>query len=395
MILAHFRPRRLISIAHSYAVGLNRRLVHEMARVGAGRWEVTAAAPSFMHGDLRPVRLEAIANESCRLESIPAFLTRRIHLMVYGRRLRRILREPWDLVHCWEEPYVLSGGQIAWWTPRRAALVYATFQNIVKRYPPPFQWIEKYALARAAGWIAFGHTIDQAQAQKSWYEKRTRRVIPLGVDVNRFCPDPQARKAILAELGWEDDGPPVVGFLGRFVPEKGLEILTKALESVSSPWRALIVGGGPLENQLRDWARERSRFVRIVTDVKHDQVPAYLNAMDVLCAPSQTTLRWREQLGRMLIEAFACGVPVIASDSGEIPNVVGDAGVIVGETDAAAWTRELANILENPSRRAELADRGLERARATFAWPIIARRHLDFFSELLDGRQNNGNETHI
>src|SRR6266852_527251 len=143
------RPRRLISIAHSYAVALNRRLVHEMACVSAGAWDVTAVAPSFFHGDLRPIPLETLPGESCRLVPMPAYLTNRIHWMLYGRRLRSVLREPWDVVHCWEEPYVLSGGQVAWWTPRRAALVYATFQNIPKQYPPPFQWIERYALARA------------------------------------------------------------------------------------------------------------------------------------------------------------------------------------------------------------------------------------------------------
>src|SRR5438105_11925514 len=141
-----------------------------MARVGAGEWEVTAVAPSFFHGDLRPIPLETLPREACRLESLPAHLTNRIHLMFYGRRLRKVLRERWDVVHCWEEPYVLSGGQVAWWTPRRAALVYATFQNIPKKYPPPFKWIERYALARATGWIAFGKTIDEAVTQKACYQ---------------------------------------------------------------------------------------------------------------------------------------------------------------------------------------------------------------------------------
>ena len=119
------------------------------------------------------------------------------------------------------------------------------------------------------------------------------------------------------------------------------------------------------------------------TGVKHDQVPAYLNAMDVLCAPSQTTPSWREQLGRMLLEAFACRVAVLASDSGEIPHVVKDAGRIVGEKDEAGWARALAELLENREQRVALAARGLERACTVYAWPLIARRHLDFFEEVL------------
>jgi glycosyltransferase involved in cell wall biosynthesis len=382
------RPRRLISVAHSYAVAPNRRLVHEMARIGAGEWEVTAVAPSFFHGDLRPIPLEVQPGESCRLEPMPAYFTSRIHWMLYGRRLRTVLREPWDVVHCWEEPYVLSGGQVAWWTPRRAALVYATFQNIPKEYPPPFQWIERYALARATGWIAFGETIDQALTQKPCYQKRARRIIPLGVDLARFHPDPAAKRAIRDALDWTASDPPVVGYLGRFVPQKGLEVLTKALDHVRAPWRALLVGGGPMERPLREWAQNHGNRVRIATKVKHDQVPAYLNAMDVLCAPSRTTPTWREQLGRMLIEAFACGIPVIASDSGEIPHVVKDAGIIVPENDVEKWTKTLMDLLDNASRRLDLSARGLERARTAYAWPIIARRHLDFFGELLEQGPN-------
>jgi glycosyltransferase involved in cell wall biosynthesis len=105
--------------------------------------------------------------------------------------------------------------------------------------------------------------------------------------------------------------------------------------------------------------------------------------MDVLCAPSQTTTHWREQFGRMIIEAFACGVPVIASDSGEIPYVVGGAGIVIAESDVALWTRKIGEMLENPFARSTLSTAGLDRARTVYAWPHIARQHLDFFGELV------------
>ena len=109
--------RRLLTIGHSYCVAVNRRLAHEMAREGGQDWEVTAVAPEFFHGDLRPIRTERISGELCRLETVPAFLSNRIHFFFYGRKLREILSRPWDVVHCWEEPYIVAGGQIAWWTP--------------------------------------------------------------------------------------------------------------------------------------------------------------------------------------------------------------------------------------------------------------------------------------
>ena len=151
-------------------------------------------------------------------------------------------------------------------------------------------------------------------------------------------------------------------------------------------WRALFVGDGPLREEMAGWATAYGDRVRIATGVPHDEVGAHLNAMDVLCAPSLTTPRWREQFGRMLIEAFACGTPVIASDSGEIPYVVGDAGVIAPEGDAAAWAAAIADLIESPHRRADFARRGIQRACDRFAWPCVARQHLDFFEEVLSAR---------
>jgi glycosyltransferase involved in cell wall biosynthesis len=382
------RPRRLLTVGHSYVVALNRRLAHELARAGAGRWDVTVAAPRFVHGDLRPISLEAFPVEACRLIPVSAYFTSRPHVMLYGRSLRRFFAERWDVIHCWEEPFVLAGGQFALWANNRA-LVYYTFQNIAKSYPPPFNWVERYSLNHAAGWLAAGYTVESALKDRSGYLGKPHRVIPLGVDDDVFQPDPNAGAAVRHELGWTEGGPPVIGYLGRFVWEKGVAVLRTALDAVRTPWRALFVGGGPLENQLRTWARSFSDDrVRVVTGVPHDAVPRYLNAMDVLAAPSRTTPRWKEQLGRMLIEAMACGVPVVGSNSGEIPHVIADAGLVLPEADTKAWTSTLGELLESPSQRKTLGSAGLARARAAFAWPVIARRHLDFFDELISSRRH-------
>lgn len=379
------RPRRLVSIAHSYVVAQNRRLAHEMAKQAGGRWEVTAVAPSFFHGDLRPIRLEHWPDEHNALEAIPAYFSRSPHLFTYGRRLATLLEDRWDMVHCWEEPYVLAGAQIGLCTPRDTPLVYTTGQNLAKRYPPPFAWAERFSLHRACGWMAFGQTVAETLVDRAGYRDKPWRVIPLGVDVDRFRPNAALRDATREELGFHSPGPPVVGYLGRFIEPKGLPLLMGALEGLETPWRALFVGGGPLEPELRRWgAKLGSDRVRVVTDVKHDDVPRHLSAMDVLCAPSQTTPEWREQLGRMLIEAFACGVPVIASDSGEIPYVVSDAGVIVGERDSDGWRRAIATLLDNPARRSELGERGRARAHATYSWSVVARQTLGFLEERLD-----------
>ena len=374
-------PRRLLTVGHSYVVTLNRRLADAMARAAPGRWEVTAVAPRFMHGDLGPIRCEPNPAEACRTLAVGAYLTRRTHVMMYGLGLRKRLRENWDVVHAWEEPYILPGGQIAWWTPPRTPLAFTSFQNLTKTYPPPFSWIERMAVRRAAGWIAVTENIEATLLPRPGYAARPHAVIPIGVDVEAFRPNPVAGAAVRHALGW-GAGPPVVGYLGRFVPEKGLALLTRALDRVAAPWRALLVGGGPEEALLRTWAAKHGDRVRVVTGVPHDGVPAHLAAMDLLAAPSQSTPQWCEQLGRMLIEAFACGVPVIGSDSGEIPFVLAGAGVVVGERDEAGWTKALGDLIESPARRAEVAAAGLERAHRRYAWPVVAAAHLAFFDRL-------------
>ena len=176
---------------------------------------------------------------------------------------------------------------------------------------------------------------------------------------------------------------PVVGFLGRFVPEKGLNVLMRALEHARRPWRAVFVGGGPMVTDLSTFAAVHPGRVTVLTDVGHTEVPEYLGVMDLLFAPSQTTGRWREQFGRMLIEAMACGVPVIARRSGEIPHVVGGTGLLVDEADVVQWTEAIDRLLEDEDLRRGLSARGLARAHEKYTWPVVARAHLAFFEELL------------
>src|SRR5947209_9432428 len=121
------RPRRLLTISHSYCVGLNRRLAHELAR--AGDWDVTAAGPARFRGDFGWHALEPAPDEPCRIIALPVHFGRRIHVMTYGRGLSSLLAEPWDLVHCWEEPYVAATVQIARRMAANVPPVLATFQN--------------------------------------------------------------------------------------------------------------------------------------------------------------------------------------------------------------------------------------------------------------------------
>jgi glycosyltransferase involved in cell wall biosynthesis len=353
-----------------------------MAKLAGDEWEVTAAAPSFFHGDLRTIRAELFDGEKAALELLPTHLTRSPHLFFYGARLRELLDREWDIVHCWEEPYVIAGGQVAWWTRKESRLVFWTGQTRVKNYPPPFAQIERYCFRRCAGWLSRGQLGVDAMLQRG-YRNKPHDAIGLGVDVDTFKPDRERGIAVRRQLGWSSPSAPIVGYIGRFVEEKGLKTLMAALDAVSAPWRAIFVGGGSMESELRVWSARYLDRARIVPAVEHDRVPDYLNAFDLLCAPSRTTPGWREIFGRMIIEAFACRVPVVSSDSGELPSVVADAGMIVPENEVAEWTRALDLLLSNPKMRDDFAARGFDRVNRHFTWSAIARKHLEFFDRLL------------
>ena len=118
------------------------------------------------------------------------------------------------------------------------------------------------------------------------YSDKPRATIPLGVDLEVFRPDREAGQRVLARLGWASGGPPVVGYLGRFIAAKGLPLLLDALDRLpEGTFRALFVGGGPLLEDLKRWEQKRPVSVRVLTEVTHDSVPEHLNAMDILAAP--------------------------------------------------------------------------------------------------------------
>lgn len=374
-------PRRLLAISHSYVVGTNRALPNALAARG---WEVTVAAPAQLRGDLRSIVLESAETDKARVVPVNVHGSRFAHVMRWGSGLRELLREPWDIVHAWEEPYVLAGAQIARWH-QRGALVYSTFQNIAKRYPPPFSWFESYSLGRAAGWIAFGRTVEETLARRQGYGQVPHRQIPPAIDVDRFAGDEETRSAVRDELK-TSPGEVLIGFVGRFVPAKGLALLTAALDAMTAPWRAVFVGGGPLERTLLHWSARHGDRVRVLTGVTHARVPRYLNALDVLAVPSLTTRRWREQFGRVIVEGMAAGVAVVASDSGEIPHVAADAALVVPEGNVAVWATALDRLASEPELRQRLAASGLQRAQQ-FSAANVAGAHDEFFTALLEGRR--------
>jgi glycosyltransferase involved in cell wall biosynthesis len=157
-----------------------------------------------------------------------------------------------------------------------------------------------------------------------------------------------------------------------------------AVLKLPRPVHLLLLGSGPLEAEIRQRFDHDggAKQLTIVNSVPHAEVGHYLNGMDVLVLPSLTTTFWKEQFGHVLIEAFACETPVVGSSSAEIPNVIGDAGLIVPEGNAEALCGALTRLADDASLRADLGRRGRERALARYTNRKIAEADHQFFEDL-------------
>ncbi len=258
--------------------------------------------------------------------------------------------------------------------------IFFSWENLPLRYRWPFSAIRHWNLHRADGAIA--GTEEAARRLREGGFRGPIAVVPqLGVDPEHF--HPARNEALRQELGLKSF---TIGYIGRIVPKKGLWVLLDALLSLSNEWQCLLVGDGPIREEWLAKARSAGAGERIrwVPTVPHTAVPEYLNAMDVLVLPSLSSPRWKEQFGHVLIEAMACGIPVIGSDSGAIPEVVGDAGIIVPEGDAQALARAIHRLRSSEEERALFGGRGRRRVLENYTNERIAGETLKFWEKVLD-----------
>jgi L-malate glycosyltransferase len=273
----------------------------------------------------------------------------------------------------------------------KAKNLFFTWWNLPYSLKPPVAWLEGYNLKHTDG-IVVGNQDGADILREKGYAGPMRVMPQLGVDETLFKPAPQT--ALKAKLGIAPDEF-VVGFVGRFVPEKGLPTLLKALATLKDqPWKLVLLGRGPLKATLEQQTQEFGIFDKIcwVESVPHDEVPNYISLMDTLVLPSETTYNfktltaagWKEQFGHVLIEAMACRVAVIGSDSGEIPHVIQESGLIFPEGNVERLADCLSKVMMQPELCESLAQKGYERAMTQYTNQALAQELLGFYQELID-----------
>lgn len=367
---------RVVIVSKALVRGAYQRKLEELARLPSVDLTLVTP-PSWVDGGHRTA-LERRYTAGYRIVVLPIRFEGHFHIYHF-RGLGGLMAElrP-DVVHADEEPYNLATFQMVRAARQVGArALFYTWQNIHRRLPPPFSLLERYVYSNVGYAIAANRDAADVLRHKG-YRGRIAVIPGFGVDPELFSPS----EGLVAER------PFTIGYLGRLVRQKGLLDLLEAASGLPGEWRLELVGEGPLRAELATRAAHLgiADRLRVRSEVPSTEVPGVLAGFDVLVLPSLSTPSWREQFGRVLIEAMACGVPVVGSDSGEIPHVVGDAGLIFPEGQAQELRTCLARLATDPAERQRLGRLGRERVLAHFTQARIAEATYRVYREVVVGR---------
>jgi glycosyltransferase involved in cell wall biosynthesis len=259
-----------------------------------------------------------------------------------------------------------------------AKIICETEQNLFKHLPLPFEFIRKYVQNRSD--LIIGRSEEAVQMLRRKGYQGATEVVPNAVDGDLFRPMDRAK--CRRDLGVEGF---VVGYVGRLVEAKGLSDLLEAIALCPAAVNLVIVGSGSYEPEIIHLIAKLNlgTRVRMIGAVPSDQLPEMFNAMDVLAVPSRTTPRWKEQFGRVIIEAHACGLAVVGSDSGAIPQVIGDGGIVVQERNPRALANAFSTLQENETMRTAMGEAGLRAATRNFTWMAVAKQMRELYARVL------------
>lgn len=387
---------RILVASHTYIVDLNREKLRALAKLEP-ELEVTVVVPKrWKPGGVqnRIIESKFLQEDSFRVVPVSNFSQNNQGLLTFGLDLIPLLRQfkP-NIIQIEQGAKAITYSQFITLNSLldlKAKNIFFTWWNLPYDLKYPASVIESYNLRNTQGLIAGNQ--DGAEVLRQHGYRGPIKVMPqLGVDEDLF--KPQQQPGLKESLGINSNDF-VVGFIGRFVEEKGLLTLLKALGRLpDKPWKWLLLGRGELRSILLEKALEMGLKERLVfvESVPHDEVFRYINLLDTLVLPSETTYQfktmtavgWKEQFGHVLIEAMACEIPVIGSDSGEIPYVIVEAGLVFPEGNVEELRDRLLQLMENPELARKLGEKGRDRVLAKYTNKALAQQQLNFYKELL------------
>jgi glycosyltransferase involved in cell wall biosynthesis len=365
----------VLMISKALDVGSYHKKLEEMVRLGIA---LDVVIPERWGNQ----KAEIIRGNGYEIHTLHTVFSGKNHFHYYPALPALIKKIKPDVIHIDEESYSF----ITYMVTRQAhalgiPTVFFNWQNINKRYPWPFSAMEHYSLQYANAGIT-----GNKEAKDVLLEKKCSiplYIIPqFGVDSKMFSKNNQSvlRKSIVGKAGSF-----VAGFSGRLVEEKGIGDLLKAFSELPANAHLVLIGGGPLREDLfrQAFSFGMEKRFHVIDTVRSTEMPKYLNILDCLVLPSRTKKNWKEQFGRVLIEAMACEVPVIGSSSGEIPNVIGKAGYVFPEGNIPALQDILTELMNDGTLRVKMGKAGRRRVLENYTQKKIAEDTINVYHNIL------------
>lgn len=355
------RPERgrLLVVSHACVLPVNQHVYVRLAELG---WNVTLVVPAYWRHCYETGRIDsrALPEFDGQFIRLPALLPGRPQRHFYGASATKFIRgvQP-DVAFFEEETFSLAATQ---WSlaASRSSIPFGVqaAENLDRRLPLPARIARSWTLRHAA--FVAARSPSAGELARQWGMDGDITLVPHALPPWKTAPRRQAM-------------PFTIGFAGRLVPEKGVLDLAQAASRLDGPIRLVFIGDGPLRAELAA-THLPNGSLEVRTGVGHDGMPDTYAELDVLVLPSRTTAGWVEQFGRVLVEALWCRVPVVGSDSGEVPWVIATTGggLLFPEGDVEALTSLLVRLQRSPAERRELAERGGKAVRRMFGVDTVA-----------------------
>jgi glycosyltransferase involved in cell wall biosynthesis len=267
------------------------------------------------------------------------------------------------------------------WSPQ-TKVVFHSWQNVARPLRLAPRLVLRYTL-RQADAICCANREGTALLRQWGYTGPAIYQPWIGIDTSVFYR--REASALRTSLGLE--GCFVVGYAGRLSPEKGLSDLVRAVARLPDRVHGLLIGAGSEEAELKELAVHEGITARLHVPgrISNEALAEYFSLMDVLVLPSHTTPVWKEQYGRVLLEAMACQVPIVGSNSGAIPEVVGPAGLIYPEGDVDRLVKSLQTLYANPDLAEGYGQAGFARVMTEYTQEAIATRLHEVYQQVIKG----------
>jgi glycosyltransferase involved in cell wall biosynthesis len=364
---------KILTIGHNFVVRENQKHLDELKKIDPNI-ELKLITPIWWFENTMKIHQERPSGAPYPIVRCKTFFTGNNTLFFYfGRLIKEIINFKPDIIEAYEEPWSLSLLQIVLIKKLfrlKTKITCYSAQNIHKRFPFPFNIIEKFNLKNVKGIHICSNEIKNILKQKQYtgiIEK-----IGLGIDLSKFKYKQKNRTNMLQ-----------IGYVGRIVKSKGIFDLSMAIKKI--PNCHLHIGGsGSDENTLKEYINKNNLTSRVTFhgSLGLDKMISFYHSIDILIVPSRTTTNWKEQFGRIIVEAYATGASVIGSDSGSIPEIIDNYGLTFKEGNVPELINCINDIKDNEQKWNKLKKDAKEYVNKTFSWQAIAKSYYNFYASI-------------